>query len=418
SKYNANIYRGMYDLSNKSTLLWQHAKLALRSFFNISEDYEVIFCKSCTEALNIAQNIFEQKYQNANIYVDSSGHNSNILPWIKGNDPLKVKNRVTFLDTNASGILEMSEIIQKVSSNSRQILNKDEKYVSKEEIVQKIVTINHISNVTGHVQDIEKIREITKKEDAILVVDGAQAVAHIQIDIEKLDPDVYAFSAHKMYGPLGLGVLIIKREHLKDSEPMIRGGGSVNNVTTQNIIWKDEDEKYEAGTQNIVGAVGMISSLIWFTKTLNMFAEKISRNTVGSHDSYPKIEDYLREDFLKQLDVDDKSWCRIVESEKHLTKYLLDRLSSIDSLRVIGGMELDQRIGVVSFSIEGVHSHDIASILGERNIAIRAGTHCANILHQNMNISNSVRVSLGIYNSKEDIDRLIEGIIYAKELFR
>jgi len=357
--YNSNIHRGIYTLSEEATNLYENTREKTAKFINASSE-EIIFTKNTTESINfIVNGYFYNLNKNDVILLTEMEHNSNIVPWKLLSKRLKFK--IAYLNVN-NGEISLKELI---------------KYAKKGNV--KALSITHASNVLGIINPIKEISKICRKYKIRLIVDGAQAVPHIKVDVKDLNVDFYAFSAHKMLGPFGVGVLYIKKELISNLKPFISGGGTVLEVTKENLKFKDNIEKYEAGTQNVADVVAFSSSLDYLNK--------IGMNNIRKH-------------------------------EIELTKYALKKLSEIPELEIYGNLNPEKRVGVISFNIKGIHAHDLAQILDENKICIRSSHHCCMILHKKLGISGSARVSFYVYNTKKDVDELIKGINKAVEVFR
>ena len=358
--YNSNIHRGIYTLSEEATDLYEKTREKVAKFINADKE-EIIFTKNTTESINSVvfgyfANILRK---NDIILLTEMEHNSNIVPWRLLAKKLKLK--IGYLNVNKDGEINLRELIAKL--RSRKV---------------KVLGITHVSNVLGTINPIKDIAKICKKYKIRLVIDGAQAVPHIKVDVRDLGCDFYAFSAHKMLGPTGVGILYVKKELLNKLTPFIPGGGTVLEVTKENLRFKDNVERYEGGTQNIADVVA-------FSHTL---------------------------DYLNDLGMEN-----VREHEINLTDYALKKLSKINGLEIYGNNNPERRAGVIAFNIKGIHAHDMATLLDEKGICVRASHHCAMILHRKLGISGSARASFYIYNTKKDVDKLIEGINYAKKVF-
>ena len=284
-------------------------------------------------------------------------HNSNVVPW----KLLSKKNgfKIGYLNVDDSRI-DLRELDERL---------KDKKV--------KVLAITHASNVLGTINPIKEISRICRKYNTKLFVDGAQAIPHLKIDVHDLNCDFYAFSAHKMLGPLGVGVLYVKKEFLKSLTPFISGGGTVLEVTKENLKFKEGHEKFEGGTPNIADVVS-------FSHALD-YLNKIGMNNIKKY-------------------------------EDELTKYALEKLNKIKDIKIYNN-HLSNRLGIIAFNLKNIHAHDVASLLDEEGICVRASHHCSMILHKKLGINASVRVSFYIYNSKKDIDKLIQGLLKVKKVF-
>lgn len=351
SQYNANVHRGMYPLSEKSTDMYEAARHSIARFIN-AEDTEVIFTAGTTDGLNAAhtmlRNRFKTKDAKTKIKVLTSEleHHSSVLPWLNDSD---VEVRFWEVD-NDYEIKSDSEYLETLKS-----------------FTPDVVAITMASNVTGTIVDVEMIRKTFP--DAYLVVDAAQTVGHIQIDVQKLRCDLLAFSGHKMYGPTGIGVLYINKKLQTELEPFKVGGGMISEVTKDKITWAESPEKYEAGTPPIADAIGL-SEAVKFIQSIG--------------------------------------WERITAHEQALRLDLLSKLKTVISADHIYHPLSNNALGIVAFNIPDVHPHDAAYLLGDFGVAVRAGHHCNQILHRSvLKASSSIRISLGVYNTESDIDKFV-----------
>ncbi|MBP6880053.1 aminotransferase class V-fold PLP-dependent enzyme [Candidatus Saccharibacteria bacterium] len=338
----SNIHRGLYPLAEEATEQYEAARRTVAEFIVGKKD-ELVFTRGTTESLNTIAYGLAQSYPEHEVFIDPTAHHANILPWRKEVDQQKRKISLLPLD----GKLQIDWKKFSVQISDKKI----------------ILAITHISNVTGQISDIKTITELVREncENAIIVVDGAQAVAHLSVDIANLDVDAYAFSAHKMYGPKGVGALWARSEILGKIPPFIVGGGSVLTVTDDNVEFLQPPEKFEAGTPPIAEAIGMAAA------------------------------------------------CRFVQEgqfeDNELAGYLFQEISRLP-VKVIGSPS--NRSALVSFSHDKIHAHDLAGFLGENNVASRAGHHCTMPLHERLKIPASLRLSCGGYTNKEDIDRAVD----------
>lgn len=333
--FTANVHRGIYQESEEATEKYEGVREKVAKLINADTD-EIIFTRNTTEAINLIAKTWGKVNikKNSKILLSVMEHHSNLLPW----QELK-RGKLVFLDINNNGELDLT--------NLHQIL----KGVA-------LVAITHISNVLGTINPVEEITKKAHEAGALVLVDGAQAAGHIKVDVKKLGCDFYCFSGHKMLGPSGVGVLWMKKSIAQSSPPFLTGGG---------MFGQDAPHKFEAGTPNIEGVIGLGMAI----------------------------------DYLKKIGID-----KITRHEKTLTKYALKKLSKIKGLTIYGVPK--NRGGIISFNIEGIHPHDLASMLDKEGIAIRAGHHCATLLHKRLGINSSARISFHIYNSLKDIDKLVD----------
>lgn len=344
--YSANIHRGIYSISEKATDKYENARQKTAKFIG-AETEEIIFSKNTTESINLVVKTWGEKNikKGDKILLSVMEHHSNLLPWMELAKEKSVE--IIFMDINNQGELDLFDLDKKLKGVA-------------------LVAITHVSNVLGTINPIEEIVQKAHKAGALVLVDGAQAAGHIKIDIKKLGCDFYTFSGHKMFGPSGVGVLWMRNEIAEILPPFLLGGGMVSKVTLKDIEYSDIPQKFEAGTPNIEGVIGLGAAI----------------------------------DYINSLGIR-----KINRTEKELTRYALKKLSKIDGLTIYGSSK--NRAGIIAFNIKNIHPHDLASLLDAEGIAIRAGHHCAMPLHQRLGIKSSARISFSVYNSFADIDKLI-----------
>jgi cysteine desulfurase / selenocysteine lyase len=351
--YNANIHRAIHTLSEEATQKYEEAREKVRKFINARSDKEIIFVRNATEAINLVMYAWglNNLKENDKIISTVMEHHSNIVPWQFLRD--KVGLKLKFIDVNNQGFLKLDELENILSKNT------------------KLITVTHTSNVLGTINPIKEIGKIAHDNGSLILVDGAQSVPHMPIDVKKLDCDFLVFSGHKMLGPMGIGVLYCKEEILENIQPFLYGGDMIKYVTLEKSVWNDLPLKFEAGTSNVEGAIGLGAAI----------------------------------DYLNKIGMED-----IRKHEIELTKYAIDKLSNLPNLDIYGPKKAEERGGVIAFNVKNVHSHDVAQILDEDGIAIRSGHHCAMPLHQKLGIESSARISFYLYNMKEEIDNFIEAL--------
>ncbi|TDT69882.1 cysteine desulfurase/selenocysteine lyase [Hypnocyclicus thermotrophus] len=363
--YNYNIYnnaspnRGSYKLSLEATNLYKESKKNVATFIG-AESEEIIYTKSATESLNLISYVLEKELKkNDEILVGISSHHSNLVPWQELAKRKNIVLKYIYLDKN--GEFDLSDLKNKLSNNTR------------------LVTFSYAVNTTGVVHDVKKIINLIKtfNTNIKIIVDGAQIVLHKNIDVKKLDIDFFVFSAHKMFGPIGIGVLYIKKELIEKLPPFLYGGDMIEFVEETKSIYKNNYEKYEGGTQSVELAVGLSAAIEFINK-------------IG----IKKIETY----------------------EKELHDYLLSKLKELDFIEIYFENQKN-KTPVIAFNVKNVHSHDVSQILDMNNIAIRTGHHCTQPLMKYLNIPSCCRVSLSIYNTENDINKLIKSLYKVKEIF-
>ncbi|HEX5736421.1 MAG TPA: cysteine desulfurase [Blastocatellia bacterium] len=355
---NSNIHRGVHTLSERATEVYERARDRIRRFINAGKKEEIVFVRGVTEAVNLVAAGFGRKVVRPQdeIIITEMEHHSNIVPWQMLCDEQGALLKVVPVDDN--GDLRLDQFEALLTERTR------------------LVALTQVSNVLGTVNPLREIIELSHRRDVPVFVDGAQAAPHLKVDVQELGCDFYAFSGHKIYGPTGIGALYGKADRFQEMLPYQTGGGAINTVTFRKTSFKQPPAKFEAGTPNIAGAIGMGVALDYL-------------NAIG----FERIRAY----------------------EDDLLDYAVMRLSDIPGLSIIGKPR--ERIGIVSFVVRGVHAHDVATILDNHGIAIRAGHHCAQPLHERFGINATARVSLAFYNLKEEIDRLVEGIHLVKKTF-
>ena len=356
SNHNANIHRGIHQLSEEATEGYETVRSKTAKFVNSSVN-EIIFTKNTTESLNLlAYSFFRSLKKGDEIVLSIMEHHSNIVPWQmlieKG---IKIK----FVDINKDGSLKINHLENLVTKKT------------------KVVSITQTSNVLGTINPIKEITKIAHDAGALMIVDGAQSVPHMPVDVKKLGCDFLVFSSHKMLGPMGVGVLYGCEDALKTITPFMRGGDMIKEVHQQEATWNDIPWKFEAGTPNVADVTGFGAALDYLNE--------IGMNNIENH-------------------------------EKKLTKYALKRLNSVKGLTIHGTSR--ERSSAISFSLAGVHPHDVATILDSEGIAIRSGHLCAQPLMERLEVPAVSRASFYLYNTKEEVDKLINGIEKVKKIFK
>lgn len=356
SQHNANVHRGVYELSEFASQAYDSARQKVAEFLGARSNKEIIFTKGTTESLNlVAQTYALSKLKKGDeVLVADFEHHSNFLPWREICQQTGAILRV--LQSNEFGFIADEEWQEKLTNKT------------------KIVAIAHASNVLGTINDLKEIAKKVHNVGAVLVVDGAQAVPHLSVNVQDLDCDFYAFSGHKMLAPMGIGVLYVREEILAQMPPYQLGGGMIESVTLDEVVWADYPEKFEAGTPNVAGVLALVAAI--------NYLEKISLTEIRKH-------------------------------EIDLSKHLLVGLQSMKKVKLLGEASAEMRTGLVSFTVEGVHAHDLSDYLSKNNLALRAGFHCAMPLHQSRQCGATLRASYYFYNTKEDLDILLNNLVKA-----
>jgi cysteine desulfurase/selenocysteine lyase len=358
---NANVHRAVHTLSHEASVEYEEAHKKVARFVNARSWREIIFTRNATEAMNLVAygwGLWNLK-PGDEVVLTIMEHHSNIVPWFMLRERVGIV--LKFVDVDERGRLRLDELRESITSKTR------------------LVGVIHASNVLGTVNPAGEIIEEAKRVEALTLIDAAQSTPHLPIDVRKLDCDFLAASGHKMLGPTGTGFLYAKRELLEQMEPFLRGGDMISTVTLEGAAWNELPWKYEAGTPSIADGIGL----------------------------------GVAADYLSALGMES-----VYAHERRLLEYALDKLLGMQGITVYGPHDCDDRLGVISFNVEGLHPHDLAGILDEEGIAVRSGHHCAQPLMKRLGMDNTARASFYIYNTEDEIDRLIEGIEKAKRLFR
>lgn len=359
-EYNSNVHRGVHTLGTKATDAYEGAREKVRKFINASSTEEIIFTKGTTASLNTVARSYglANLHQGDEIAITYMEHHSNIIPW---QQVAKQTGAVLkYIPLQEDGTISLEDVRATVSDAT------------------KIVSVMQVSNVLGSINPVKDIASIAHAHGAIMVVDGAQSTPHMKIDVQDLDCDFLAFSGHKMVGPTGIGVLYGKKELLENMEPIEFGGEMIDFVGLYDATWKELPWKFEGGTPIIAGAIGLGAAI----------------------------------DFLEEVGLD-----QIEQHEHKLAAYAMDKMSTVDGITIYGPKDAGKRAGVVTFNLDDVHPHDVATVLDADGIAVRAGHHCAQPLMKWLNVSATARASFYLYNTEEDIDKLVTSLIKTKEYF-
>lgn len=354
----ANIHRGIYELSERSTKLYEDTRKTVQQFINAPSDKEIIYVRGTTEAINlVAQSLGRNSWQKGDeIIISEMEHHSNIVPWYLLKEQIGIELKV--IPITDAGEIDLDAYKKLFSSKT------------------KMVAISHVSNVLGTINPIKEMCSIAKEHGALVTVDGAQAVPHMPVDIQDLDCDFYTFSAHKIYGPTGVGILWGRKELLDAMPPYQGGGDMIETVAFDKVTYAPVPHKFEAGTPDIAGVIGLDVAI--------KYLQQIGMQAVFDH-------------------------------EQALLDYAHDKIKSIKGLRLIGTAK--EKVGVIAFVMDCAHPHDIGTVLDHEGIAIRAGHHCAAPLLKRMGVPATARASFGIYNNEKDIDALVKGLESIQGLF-
>lgn len=357
---NANPHRGAYELSVLATEAYDEAREKVRKFINAEHFEEIIFTKNATEAFNLLALSYGMNFINEGdeIVISIAEHHSNLIPW---QNVAKAKGAVLkYMYTDENGELTEEEVHSKITDKT------------------KIVSITHVSNALGTINPVKEIAEYAHSKGAVVIVDGAQSVPHMKVDVRDINADFLVIAGHKLLAPMGIGALYGKRELLEKIPPVLLGGDMVEYVYEQETTYNVLPYKFEAGTQNVEAAVGLSKAI----------------------------------DYLNEIGMDN-----VEKIEKELRSYAIEEISKLEYVNIYGPKDIEKRGGVLSFEIKGVHPHDVASIFDTFGVCIRAGNHCAQPLMRYMGINATSRASIYLYNTKEDIDRLVEAIKKTYDMF-
>jgi cysteine desulfurase/selenocysteine lyase len=361
SNYNSNIHRAVYQLAEEATELYEQSRKKIANFINVRPE-EIIFTRNTTESINLIAHSWARSNLKKDdvIAITEIEHHSNIVPWqILCQE---IGTRLEYVGIDESGFLDIEYLIELISSTK-----------------VKLVSISHMSNVLGTIVPIERIVKTAHQYDIPVIVDGAQSVPHMPVDVKKLDCDFLVFSAHKMLGPTGVGVLYAKKELLEKMKPFMAGGDMIKEVFKFHTNYNEVPYKFEAGTPNIADVVGFGAAV--------EYLEKIGMENIRNHEIY-------------------------------LTEYALESMQSLKHITIYGPMDSKFRGGVISFNIADIHPHDLATIMNDHGIAIRSGHHCAQVLMQRLDVPATSRASFYIYNTKEEIDKFVNAIKEAGRIFK
>ena len=357
--HNANVHRGAHTLGDEATQMYQESREKVANFIGAKND-EVVFVRNTTEAINlVAYSWGMNNLKKGDVIVTTMmEHHANLVPW------QELAKRV-------------GAVVEVVGITDDGLIDTDD-YEKKLKMKPRIVSFVHVSNALGTINPIKEMTKLAHKAGALVLVDGAQAVPHMKVNVAEIGCDFYAFSGHKMLGPMGIGVLWGRKEILEKMSPFLTGGGMISEVYTDHSTWAEVPEKFEAGTPNVAGAVGLASAIA----------------------------------YLEDLGLED-----VREHDKMIVEYALAKLKSTENLEILGTKNIDLRSGSVSFVYKGVHAHDVATILDTEGVAVRSGHHCTMPLHSHLGIAASIRASFNVYTTKEDIDALFKSLSKVREVF-
>ena len=354
----SNVGRSVHYLAVAATNFYENTRTSVQKYINAKDKNEIVFTKGATEAMNLVANTFGQKYlkEGDEVLLTELEHHSNYVPWhfLRKTKDIKIE----FAEVNSDGEITIESIEKKITKKT------------------KLIAFTHLSNVTGAILPVKEITELAHSKGIPVLIDGCQGAPHLKLDMQDLDCDFYAISCHKMYGPTGLGILYAKKKWLEELPPYQGGGGMIGQVKKNDISYGDLPNKYEAGTMATAQVIA--------------FDESIK--------------------FLNKIGIEN-----IIKHEKELIDYGQEVLKKNNSVKLVGNPK--NKGAVLSFTIQGIHPHDIATILDEDGVAIRAGHHCCQILHDKLGLPATARASLGVYNTKEDIDKLNASINKCKKIF-
>lgn len=355
---NANVHRGVHTLGSRATDAYENARETVAKFISAASSEQIIFTRGTTTALNLVATGYARKVcsEGDEIVLTPMEHHSNLIPW---QQVAKARGAtLKYIPLQDDGTITLEDVERTITART------------------KIVSVTHVSNVLGTMNPIKQIAEIAHRHQAVMVVDGAQSIPHMAVDMKDLDCDFYAFSGHKMCGPTGIGVLYGKKHLLEQMDPVEFGGEMIDHVDLYESTWKELPWKFEGGTPIIAGAVGLAAAI----------------------------------DFLQQVGMD-----HIRDHEQQLTSYAVEQMKKIDGLVMYGPER--ERSGLITFNLGDVHPHDLATVLDTKGVAVRAGHHCCQPLMRWLKVSSTARASFYLYNTEADIDRFVEALIQTKEYF-
>lgn len=360
-QHNANVHRGAHTLGDEATHLLEVSREKVQEFIHAPRPEEIIFVRNATEAINLVAYAWGlDNLKPGDVVVTTlMEHHANLVPWQQV--AKRMGATVAVVGLTKDGLMDMED------------------YKAKLKLKPKLVAFVHVSNALGTINPVTEMTKLAHKVGALVLVDGAQAIPHMEIDVQEIGCDFYAFSGHKMLAPMGIGVLWGRKEILEQMSPFLTGGGMIDQVFTDHATWAELPDKFEAGTPNVAGAVGLMSAMDYL--------QKLGMEAVRAHDEM-------------------------------IVAYALEQLYKVTNLVILGPKDSGLRSGSVSFEYQGVHAHDVATILDSEGVAVRSGHHCTMPLHTSMGVVASIRASFNVYTTKEDIDALVAALLKVKTIFK
>ena len=354
----ANVHRGAYALSQAATDYYEGARKTVARYLNARSDDEIVFTHNVTAAINLVAHSYGRRFleRGDEVIISQMEHHANIVPWQLLRDEIGIELKVAPIDE--AGNLLLDQLAEMFSHKT------------------KLVSLTHVSNVLGTIVPIKKVIDLAHERDIPVLIDGAQGIVHTRVDVQDLDAEFYAFTGHKLYGPSGIGVLYGKKDLLNTMPPYQGGGDMIERVTFEKTTYRDAPARFEAGTPPIVEAAGLAAAID--------YVDEIGMENISSH-------------------------------EQELLNYATERLNEVDGITIYG--EAQHKAGIISFTLDKVHPHDIATIIDSRGVSVRAGHHCAQPLMDWYGVAATTRASFGMYSNKQDVDALVDGLKYVKEIF-
>ena len=354
----ANVHRGAYALSQAATDYYEGARKTVARYLNARSDDEIVFTHNVTAAINLVAHSFGRRFlrRGDEVIISQMEHHANIVPWQLLRDEIGIELKVAPIDE--AGNLLLDQLAEMFSHKT------------------KLVSLTHVSNVLGTIVPIKKVIDLAHERDIPVLIDGAQGIVHTRVDVQDLDAEFYAFTGHKLYGPSGIGVLYGKKDLLNTMPPYQGGGDMIERVTFEKTTYRNAPARFEAGTPPIVEAAGLAAAID--------YVDEIGMENISSH-------------------------------EQELLNYATERLNEVDGITIYG--EAQHKAGIISFTLDKVHPHDIATIVDSRGVSVRAGHHCAQPLMDWYGVAATTRASFGMYSNKQDVDALVDGLKYVKEIF-